>query len=158
MNITWLGEDKFRIKTKKAVITTGEKVKVNDIELPGPGEYEVAGVECQGIFERVYLFEAEDLRIVYLDKIKEELTEKELEKLGDVDILIIPVGGGEVLNQTQAKNMIFNLEPKIAIPSCCGDMSAFCKESRCPPPIDILKVKKSTLGEETEIVVLRPKE
>src|SRR5581483_710163 len=66
-----------------------------------PGEYDVKGVTVTGIplkqedkYVTVFLIESEDIRILNLSHIKEwNMKENEIEELGDIDILILPVGG-----------------------------------------------------------------
>lgn len=93
----------------------------------GPGEYDVKDHVISGIPIRnkstgkvvtIYLIEVEGIKILNLAHIKKlELTEDELEDLGDVDILIIPVGGEDVLDYEDAAKTVNLIEPKIVIPS-----------------------------------------
>ncbi|TSC92807.1 MAG: Zn-dependent hydrolase of the beta-lactamase fold-like protein [Candidatus Berkelbacteria bacterium Licking1014_7] len=157
MNISWMSEDRFRIKDKKATVVTGEKIKINDIYLEGPGEFEVANVECYGVAKNLYALELEDLKIAFIGKVKKEPSEKELEKLGEIDILIIWVGGQNGFGIDKAKKIMSELEPKIIIPWDGQGLGKFCAENKCEPAIDLLKIRKSDLAEETKIIVLKAK-
>ena len=90
-----------------------------------PGEYDVKGVTLTGIplkqdsgYVTVFLIESEDLRILSLSHIKDfNLKENEIEELGDIDILILPVGGNTVMTASAASKIVNQIEPKLVIPS-----------------------------------------
>lgn len=87
------------------------------------GEYEVKDVFVyaipvdKGIIFRV---EAEGMHVAHLGAISRALTDKELETLGTVDILMIPVGGGRVLTPKLATEVIAQIEPRVVIPMTHG--------------------------------------
>ena len=93
--------------------------------IPNPGEYDIKGVTVTGIpikqdggFVTVYLIESEDLKILNLTHIKDfTMKEDELEALGEIDVLILPVGGESVLGATTAAKLVNQIDPKIVIPS-----------------------------------------
>lgn len=88
------------IHTQKWKIKTGFNPFVD-----GPGEYEVSNISILGIPARSHLEEtgkktvamykvtAEDLRVAVVGHIYPELSESQLEALGVIDVLIVPVGG-----------------------------------------------------------------
>lgn len=93
--------------------------------IDGPGEYEIKEVFVQGIKslnkkdERntSFIIGMEDMSIAFLGSFGEkELNEKQLELLGDADILLLPVGDKLVLNAKEAVNIISQIEPKVIIP------------------------------------------
>ncbi len=91
-----------------------------------PGEYEVRGVFVYGIQDPVvdsgknrpviYRIEAEDMVIAFLGGVNRQLTDHEIERLGNVDILILPVGGGDVLDAKAASKAMSAIEPRIVVP------------------------------------------
>jgi len=93
----------------------------------GPGEYDVKEHVITGIplkdkktgkLITIYLIEVDGIKILDLAHInKLELTEDELEDLGDVDILIVPVGGESVMDFEDAAKTVNLIEPRIVIPS-----------------------------------------
>ncbi len=100
---------------------SGEPFLVND-----PGEYDVKGVIITGIplkqdegrFVTVFLIEAEDIKILNLAHIREfTMNEDDLEGLGEIDILIVPVGSNSVMSAKDAAKVVNEVEPKIVIPS-----------------------------------------
>ncbi|MBI2003568.1 MAG: MBL fold metallo-hydrolase [Parcubacteria group bacterium] len=96
----------------------------------GPGEYEVKGVFVKGIqsfhdksqgrergLNTVYVLKMEDMTLVHMGDFGQEgLTEEQVEKIGDVDVLMIPVGGNYTINYKEAVGVIREIEPKIVIP------------------------------------------
>lgn len=140
-----------------------------------PGEYDVKGVTITGIplkqeekFVTIFLIESEDIRILNLTHIKDwNLTEDELEELGEIDVLIVPVGGNTVLSASQAAKIVNEIEPKIIIPSHykmpglildVDPLDKFAKEMGGKnEQMDKLTLKKKDLPEEgTRVVVLEP--
>jgi L-ascorbate metabolism protein UlaG (beta-lactamase superfamily) len=149
---------------------SGEPFNISD-----PGEYDIKGVTVTGIplkqedkYITIFLIESEDLRILNLTHIKDfNLKENELEDLGDIDILILPVGGNMVLSASAAGKVINEVDPKIVIPSHykmkelisdLDPLEKFIKEmGGKKEEMDKLTVKKKDLPEEgTKVVVLEP--
>lgn len=140
-----------------------------------PGEYDVKGVTVTGIplkqddkFVSVFLIESEDLRVLNLTHIKDwNMKEDEIEELGEIDILILPVGGNTVLSAAAAAKVVNEIEPKIVIPSHykmkelildIDPLDKFLKEmGGKAETLEKLTVKKKDLTEEgTKVVVLEP--
>ncbi len=91
----------------------------------GPGEYDVKNHTITGIPVRddnnsvvtIYLIELEGIKILHMAHIKKvALSEDELEDIGDVDIMLVPVGGKNVLSAEEAAKAVNFIEPKIVIP------------------------------------------
>lgn len=152
--------------------------------LTGPGEYEVSSVFVTGLELRgdrkkkeaasvprntVFLFEFEDVTICHLGDLNIVPTQAQVEEaLGEVDVLLIPVGGGESLNASQASEVVSLLEPHIVIPmhyhvpdstAQLDPVGKFLKEMGLDkvPPQEVLKVSRSGLPDETQIVLLELK-
>ena len=159
MQIEWKGNNKIEIKTKGATISTGEKIKINDVELLGPGEYEVAGVEAFGIAQEIYVFRVEDIGIGYFDSINRALSAEEIKTLSDISIAIIPVGGKNVIDENKAADIIKALEPTIVIPIENDNFDKFCKlVGKCQEPVNSYKVTKQQIAlmEGVTTVILNP--
>ncbi len=158
-------------------------VKGNPFLIDHPGEYEVKGVFVQGIpsfhddkggKERganvIYTFEAEDMRFCHLgDFGQKELTDEQLEKIGTVDVLMIPVGGTFTIDSSEAQKVIGQIEPKVVVPMhyqlpklkfTLDGVDKFLKAmgKNSIEPQDKLVIKASALPKEgaMEIVVLNP--
>jgi L-ascorbate metabolism protein UlaG (beta-lactamase superfamily) len=94
-----------------------------------PGEYEISDVLILGITtyhdaikgqskgkNTVYLMEVDGINICHLGDIGHVLTDDEIEELGNIDILMIPVGGVSTINASMAAQTVRKVEPKIVIP------------------------------------------
>lgn len=135
--------DKSRVglpfKKQKATIVTvshdhfdhNKTENVSDVkrEVSGPGEYDIEGISIIGIpsfhddkngEERgkntIFIFEAEDLRIAHLGDLGHNLSEKQLSSIGDIDVLMIPVGGVYTIDDAKAAEVARAIEPDIIIP------------------------------------------
>jgi L-ascorbate metabolism protein UlaG (beta-lactamase superfamily) len=88
-----------------------------------PGEYEVHGAfafaspaPTKAGGNLISRIESEDLVIAHLGSLDRELSDAELEQLKNVDILLIPVGGGRVLDAKKAVDVVAQVEPRVVIP------------------------------------------
>jgi L-ascorbate metabolism protein UlaG (beta-lactamase superfamily) len=99
-----------------------------------PGEYEISGAIIRGIGARahmdeegkksavIYTLEAEDSRVCVLGHVYPELSEQQLENIGMVDVVLVPVGGnGYTLDGIGALKIIKQIEPKYIIPTHYAD-------------------------------------
>jgi len=99
-----------------------------------PGEYEVSETSVNGIAARAHIdvedqktatifkFIIDDIRLVALGHIYPELSDAQLEAMGTVDVLIVPIGGyGFTLDSIGALSLIKKIEPKIIIPTHFAD-------------------------------------
>jgi hypothetical protein len=135
------------------------------------GEYEVGSVTVRGFgmpttydkverFNTIYQVRMEDMNIIFLGALdKPEIDPKILGELGDIDILFIPIGGGDVLEVPQASKLAVKLEAKLIIPVHydATALKAFLKEEGVEDqkPVEKLTIKKKeVLMMEGEIVVL----
>ncbi len=145
--------------------------------LDGPGEYEIGNVFFTGIATRngaqassniAYLINFDSISVAHLGDIQKVPTQTQLEALEQVNILLVPVGGGNSLNASKAAEIVSMLEPNIVIPmhyqlpSLKVDLEGvdrFLKEMGVTEPTEesSLKISASNLPEETETVILAPK-
>jgi hypothetical protein len=145
MQITLLNRETIEIKSKNATVVAGNQSKINNVELMGPGEYEIGGVEVFGISNHIYVFRVEDINIAFLYSINRPLTQQENEALTDVSMVILPVGEGSLDTKT-ASQIIKALEPSVVIPYQGSDMTEFCQAAGvCQEPISVYKINKHQL-------------
>ena len=99
--------------------------------IDGPGEYEVQNISIKGIAARahidakteplratIYRIDTDDLSMAILGHIEPELTDEQLEEIGVVDVLVVPVGGnGYTLDATGAIRLVRAIDPKAVIPT-----------------------------------------
>lgn len=161
---------------------TVASVKGDPMVINGPGEYEVRGVFITGVWsfadsksgqERgrnaIFLFHLDDLVVCHLGSLGHTLNSQQLDALGDVQVLLVPVGGSNAsLTASKASEVISQVEPKIVIPMHYSigreslemdSLEKFTKEMGLKDvvPQDKFSMKASELGETTQVVVLEAK-
>ena len=163
--------------------------------IDGPGEYDVKNVFIGGIRafhdnsqgkttptprppwfppgllgeNTIYTIEAEDLKLCHLGDLgQKELTDEQLEAIGEVDILFIPVGGVYTVAAKEALNIMSQIEPHITIPMHyqipklkvkLDGLDKFLKSlgiKSIVPENKLSIKKKDILLEEAKIIVLKP--
>jgi L-ascorbate metabolism protein UlaG (beta-lactamase superfamily) len=64
----------------------------------------------------IFKIKSEDLRIVHLGDLGVPLTAAQVDEIGPVDILMVPVGGTYTVDAAEARVVVESLQPKIVIP------------------------------------------
>jgi L-ascorbate metabolism protein UlaG (beta-lactamase superfamily) len=88
-------------------------------EVSGPGEYEARGVSIRGIpvgATTIMRIEIDDVRVAALGRLDRQLTEEEVDSLGRVDVLAVPVGGVDALGAVAATKVVNAIGPGIVVP------------------------------------------
>lgn len=182
-NVLTIVDPKEGKKSAKADIILETHSKENGFEtdeqfvISSCGEYERKGVFIQGIrsFQLdkkdkniIYVIEVEDVRVAHLGYLGEgELSEEQLEEMGTVDILIVPVDGDKTINYAEAAKIVAKIEPAIVIPMCYDSkkkdkgLMPFLKAmgEKEIEPQDKLSIQKKNISteEKAEIVILEEK-
>ncbi len=100
------------------------------VVLTGPGEYEVQEILVTGIAtfhdeakgaargkNTVFAIRVDDLVVCHLGDLGHVLAAADLEKLGEIDICLLPIGGSDVnLSASMAAEIVHQLEPKVVVP------------------------------------------
>lgn len=153
----------------------------NPLLFDTPGEYEAKKVFVRGIpsfhdnkegKEKgpniIYTVEVEELRICHLGDLGQaELTPDQLEKIGDIDILMVPVGGEFTLSAKEAMKVMSQIEPRITIPmhysvpklkiklESVDDFLKMAGIKKIEPENKLSIKKKDILPDEAKIIVLK---
>ncbi|OGD85000.1 hypothetical protein A2165_04105 [Candidatus Curtissbacteria bacterium RBG_13_40_7] len=146
--------------------------------ISGPGEYEITGVNIEGIasfhdekegsergINTIYLITIDDINIVHLGDLgQKKLTQEQIEQLSSCDVLMIPVGGVYTIGAKDAPDVIAQLEPKIVVPMHykvdglkinLDPLDKFLSTmGKKQEPTAKLSVTQERLPEEVEIVIL----
>ncbi len=146
-------------------------------QLTGPGEYEIGGVFITGIRTAsdaktnrnvIYVFDYDGLTIAHLGDMQSVPSQTQIEALEQVNVLLVPVGGGKSLNAAQASELVSMLEPNIVIPMHyrlpqlqleLDEVDRFLKEMGVTDirQEESLKISLANVPEETETVLLMPR-
>jgi L-ascorbate metabolism protein UlaG (beta-lactamase superfamily) len=147
-------KDAVELATEARFALNSEMARLN---IEGPGEYGIGDFDIKGVAAQrhldtesdplvstMYRIEVGEVRIAVLGNIYEKLSEQQLEALGIIDILILPVGGnGYTLDATGAATLTRAIDPKVVIPVhyaddgityevSQGDFETFAKELGAP--------------------------
>jgi L-ascorbate metabolism protein UlaG (beta-lactamase superfamily) len=151
----------------------------------GPGEYEIGGVFITGINlttakedskipqeftkNNVFVIYMDNIVLCHLGDLKHVPTQNQVEDMGNIDVLLVPVGGGKnALSAAQAAEVISLIEPYIVIPMHyrlpnltvkLDPVDRFLKEMGITKAetVTSLKLTKTGLPEETQVVMVEPK-
>lgn len=156
-------------------------VKGRNQVITGPGEFEIGGVFITGVQTNhrtksspkelrntLYVFDYDGITIAHLGDIQNVPDQTEVENLGGVNVALVPVGGGGSLNAAKAAEIVSLLEPGIVIPMHyqlpesnldLSPLSRFLKEMGVGEiePVPSLKVTRTSVPEESRVVVLEHK-
>jgi L-ascorbate metabolism protein UlaG (beta-lactamase superfamily) len=141
--------------------------------ISGPGEYEIKNIPVVGIDaglssdgkvrNTIYVLEFDGMRLCFLGALATaELSPETIETIGRVDILFVPIGGGDVLSPSDAEKVSVMLDAKLVIPvnysgPKAKELTTFLKEAGAEgvAPQDKLTLKRKDIEAfEGEIAVL----
>jgi len=155
-----------------------EKIGGEPFVVSGPGEYEIKGIFIEGIesdhdkkggAERgkntIYVMHLDDLVVCHLGDLGQKMSVEQVDKIGNVDILLVPVGGSFTLGAEGAVDIINEIEPKIVIPMHykvpglemdIEDEKKFCEAigTECIVHEGTYKIQKKDLPEEGMLITL----
>jgi len=151
--------------------------------LNGPGEYEIGQVFITGIKTTpqdqedqagtrniMYIYDYQGVLVAHLGNLNRVPNQSEVKSIaGDVQVALVPVGGGDGLNASQAVEVIRILEPSYAVPMYyqtedskldLDPLDNFIKEMGLDQiePQDQLRVTSTKSASETNVVVLEVQE
>jgi L-ascorbate metabolism protein UlaG (beta-lactamase superfamily) len=182
-----IGYDALRLKSDIVTVShdapghsNTDAVKGTSHVIDGPGEFEIGGVFITGVQSdsggsskkkedaprnTIYVFDYDGITVAHLGDLKTTPTQAEIESLGTVNVVLVPVGGGGGLNAAKAAEVISLIEPNLVIPMhystpasklSLDSLNKFIKEMGLSQPESqpSLKVTRSGLPNETHVVVL----
>lgn len=155
-------------------------VKGSTHVLTGPGEFEIGGVFItavqtdsagrsakakDNVRNTIYVFDYDGITVAHLGDLQKIPTQSEIELLGTVNVALVPVGGGGSLNAAKAAEVVSMLEPNLVVPMHYStpdskikldEINKFIKEMGLSKQDaqPLLKVSRSSLPDETHVVVL----
>jgi len=189
MNISWLGGSTVQLKNKKqrAILNPTEKAQVGDAQVvlhdhtddkhdapdegilvDWPGEYDTSGFSFRGVEQHAekgttisYNFQSKDGNVAWMGELSEYPDKDFIEAMGEVHVLVLPVGDKDVLSAKDAFRLVEALEPMVVIPICYGDkregLNSFLKEMdvKHPEAQKSFDYKRSSLhSDQMELVIL----
>lgn len=143
--------------------------------LDAPGEFEIGDALVTAIADRrpdgtrniIFVFELEGVRIAHLGLPAKAPENPVIEQMDDVDVLLLPVGGGPSLGPAAAADVMTSLDPHIAVPMHyktekeqlpLEPLERFLRETGVKPePQQRLAVSAGQVPAELSVVVLEPR-
>lgn len=156
----------FQIKDKKAKLTIGRlennknliniKVFYQDkvFSIKAPGEYEIGGVSIFGV-KGLYVGEMDEIKFCYLPDLDFNLSEKQLQEVDGIDLLLIFLSQPE-FKISQIIKTIKKIQPKMLIVAGDKNKKQFLTEFN----YDSVRTEKKlalnnlSLSEKMEVVIL----
>ncbi|MEI7632481.1 MAG: MBL fold metallo-hydrolase [bacterium] len=115
------------------VVSTQDVLAVTEskeLKITAAGEFEVMGMSVKGVQARahtdqpgertatMYKFMADDTHVLVVGHVYPELDDTQLEAIGRVDVMVVPVGGnGFTLDPLGALKLIRKIEPSVVVPT-----------------------------------------
>jgi L-ascorbate metabolism protein UlaG (beta-lactamase superfamily) len=145
--------------------------------IDGPGEYEVRGIFVSGTrlahdarnggnlgFSTAFSVTADEVTVCHLGDIGHRPTQAQVEALGQVHVLLVPVGGHNTIGAALAAEIVNLIDPSYIVPMHYRQpgrpelepVDKFLQEMgvAASEPQDALKVTAARLPEEPQVVVL----
>lgn len=146
--------------------------------LHGPGDYEVRQVLVTGLPTShngrrnvAFFLGFGGLTVGHLGELGQAPSQRLVEELGDIDVLLAPVSGPQTPDVSRIAEVISLLDPRIVVPMHYVHETLQSESAESPEPVarfltelgisdpevtDTLKLTKHGLSEETQVVLLRP--
>lgn len=155
-----------------------EVVKGHEYVLEGPGEYEIGGVFIYGIplhyvdgeqahHNVGYVIQYDGLTVVHLGDLAHVPDQATIQAMGEVNIALVPVGGGNSLKASEAAEVISLIEPNYIVPMHYAlpglavelePVDKFLREMGVSKvqEEEYLRVTSGSMPEQPQVVVLTP--
>ncbi len=161
----------------------GAGVSTDALVIDWPGESDKLGVRITGYptfhdkekgalrgENTLFKIEAEEISILHCGDLGHTLTDELVDEIGDVDILLIPVGGHYTIDAAEAVSVIHKIEPSIVIPmhynhkdldqkvhkDLTGLDEFVAKYGSAPSEtLDVLTMKKDDIPEDTKLIIMK---
>lgn len=159
----------------------GTSRRPNPFIISAPGEYEIMGISVRSIpcfhddqqgklrgKNLIMVITIDGVHLVHLGDLGHSLSQSQIEDIGPVDVLMVPVGGFFTIGPQAAASVVENIDPSIVIPmhfrsdkhadsfQQLSSLPDFLKQMgvESKEPVEKLTVAAGNLPEETEVVIL----
>jgi L-ascorbate metabolism protein UlaG (beta-lactamase superfamily) len=155
-----------KVKGNPKLVTGGGKKKIGSIEFKGIDTYHDTSKGSQRGANTVFCFTVDGVRVCHLGDLGHQLSSSEVAEIGQVDILMIPVGGYYTIDAAAASRICEQIKPTVIIPmhyrndKCSFPISGvdeFLKGKAGVKKVNTsdLELKVGQLPKATEIIVLK---
>jgi len=159
-----------------------QAVKGRPIIIDKIGKHYVKGINIEGLVSYhdknqggdrgsniIFVIEADGMKLAHLGDLGCEPSSVDIEKLREIDVIFIPVGGRYTIDSKEAKNLVDILKPRIAIPmhfkteavglsidSASKFVKEFDKGVTKEEKASVIEIDKNNLPSETTVITFVP--
>lgn len=131
MIISYTATGDVQLKTKTEPVILGSSIKIGDYTIPGPGEYDIASIQCEGQAVSgafVYFVRDEDLMITFITKL--DTATAKIDGISDTAILVLDIRSDDTVEA--AKGIIKAVEPAYVLLIGAGATPEFTAQLGIP--------------------------
>ncbi len=155
----------FKANIVLKTLTPANLGEVSPQEIIFPGEYEINGVEVLGMsldsestdkfLKTIYLVSWDEVRFAFLGHISKIPSSEILDKIGEPDLLFLPIQGGHFLSHEVAAKLVRQIEPALVIPTFSKDPGEFLKalSQKVEPQEKFVFKKKDLVGLKNRVLI-----
>lgn len=103
-------------KESSKIVTDSRKRTIDDVEIQGFESFHDEENGAKRGSNIIYKFNMGGISFCHLGDLGHELDDKSVSKIGDVDVLFVPIGGTFTVDDKKAWNVVKKIKPKIVIP------------------------------------------
>ena len=153
-------------------LITGPVTRASTFVIDKEGEYEIGGVEITAT--RMYHDKVEGtergkniimnirmdgMNVLHLGDLGHKLTEVQIEKIGDVDVLMVSVGAKTALENDEVMDLINDIQPSYVIPMhfTVDTLEEFLDKNKfvvSGEPVHKIKLDEGSLPDDTQILTM----
>jgi L-ascorbate metabolism protein UlaG (beta-lactamase superfamily) len=149
------------------IITGRDAKNIKGIEFKGLSTYHDSLQGKERGANTIFCFLVDGIKVCHLGDLGHRLSKEQIAELGDIDILLIPIGGVFTIDAKSATVVVDDLKPKVVMPmhykttKCDWTLSPvddFIVDKKNVRKLNSSEVefKAETLPDSTEIIVLEP--
>jgi L-ascorbate metabolism protein UlaG (beta-lactamase superfamily) len=160
MDMVWNGGRAVRVTGRSVSLVLDGGVDFGDRVFSRPGEYDVQGVPLVGVQSRagaamntVFSAYIDGIAVCHPGALGEPLTAAQIDAIGKVDVLLLPLGGGP-----DPIELVNALDPKVVVPLPLDPTTAesFYRQLGEPQPSAKLTITADKLPEDRRVLGLAP--
>ncbi|MBI2033620.1 MAG: MBL fold metallo-hydrolase [Candidatus Liptonbacteria bacterium] len=158
--------NQFKANIVLKTLTPTGPLEVSPQEIVFPGEYEISGVEVLGVpldsestdkfLKTIYLVSWDEVELAFLGHISKIPSSEILDKIGEPDLLFLPVGEHFLSHEAAAK-LVRQIEPALAIPTFSKNPGEFLKalSQKAEPQEKFVFKKKDLVGLKNRVLTFK---
>jgi L-ascorbate metabolism protein UlaG (beta-lactamase superfamily) len=155
------------VKGDPVIINKSGKKKIKGISITGVSSYHDNSMGRDRGPNTIYTISIEGMNVCHLGDLGHILNQDQINEIGSVDILLIPVGGTYTIDSSEATIVCGQLKPRIVIPmhfrneKCefpVDDVTPFIKDKKAVERTNSseITIEQSDFKDDTRIIVLSP--